>query len=388
MQTRFFAAACALALWLATAASPVSAQAPAPVRGEASAPVVILLFSDFQCPFCAQVEPVLKDVRAQFPKDVQVIFKHNPLPIHAQAPLAHEAALEAARQGKFWEMHDRLFAHQKALEKSDLVAHARALGLDVQAFTRALDEHTHRAVVERDMAEARALGVTGTPALFVNGRRATGVPPAAALTTLIRKLVSGGDDGDDSESPAVPASTFNLTGSPARGPAKAPVTLIEFSDFQCSFCARVKPTVARVMARYAGKVRWVFKHYPLDFHADAPLAHRAALAAHEQGRFWDLHDALFANQKALKREDLLARAKALGLDLKRFTADLDSSRFKSVLNRDMAEAAKAGVSGTPTFFVNGQPLVGAQPYEAFVAAIDKALAASAAAPTPGDAPRP
>jgi protein-disulfide isomerase len=362
-----------LALGLTAGAPLVHAQAPLlPARGEASAPVVLLLFSDFQCPYCARVEPILKSVREQFPTDVQVVFKHNPLPIHPQAPLAHEAAAEAARQGRFWEMHDRLFAQQQTLQRDALVTHARELGLDVDAFTRALDTHTHRPAIARDMAEARALGVTGTPTLFVNGQRLTGAPAPAALTALIRRMLNG---GGANESDSLPTSTFDLSGSPARGPADAPVTIVEFSDLQCGYCARASSVVARVVSQYPDRVRWVFKHYPLEFHADAPLAHRAALAARQQGRFWEMHDAVFANQRAMKRTDLLAHASRLGLDMPRFTADLDSDRFSKAIDRDMAEGNTAGVNGTPTFFVNGRRLVGAQPYEVIAAAVEQALGA-------------
>ncbi len=363
------------------APSSASAQTPLlPPRGEASAPIVILLFSDFQCSYCAQVDPVLAQVRAQFPKDVQVLFKHSPLPSHPQAPLAHEAAVEAARQGKFWEMHDLLFANQQQLQREHLLAYGERLGLDTAALAKALDERTHRSAVERDLAEARALGVTGTPAVFVNGRRAMGVPAAAPLIALIRNLLAGGD-GTEPAAP-VPPDTFDLTGAPSRGPADAPVTIVEFSDFQCGFCARATATVQRLVTQYDGKLRWVFKHYPLDFHRDAPLAHRAALAAHEQGKFWEMHDAIFANQKAMKREDLLKHAAALGLDMARFTADLDSDRFQPMLDRDMAEGTKVGVDGTPTFFINGMPLVGARPFEDFAAVVDKALAETRPAARP------
>jgi protein-disulfide isomerase len=310
-------------------------------------------------------------VRAEFPKDVQVIFKHSPMPPNSQAPLAHEAAVEAARQGKFWEMHDLLFARPQKLGRDDLIAHARTLGLDVAAFTKALDAHTHRPAVERDLAEARALGVTSTPAIFINGRRGAGMPPATALTGLIRSLLNG---GDGTEAPTAPDNAFDLTGSPVRGPATAPVTIVAFSDLQCSFCARANATVEKVLAQYPGRVRWVFKHYPLEFHADAPLAHRASIAAHQQGRFWEMHDAIFAKQRTMKRADLLAHAAALGLDVPRFTADLDDDRGAAVIARDMKEGAALGIDGTPTFFINGQPVVGAQPYEQFVVAVDKALA--------------
>jgi protein-disulfide isomerase len=355
-----------------------------PARGEPSASMVILLFSDFQCPSCAKAEATLKEVRDAFPKDVQVIFKHNPLPEHADAPLAHELAVEAARQGKFWEMHDLLFANQAKLKRADLDGYAQKLGLDTQAVAKALDGRTHRAVVERDLIEARGLGITGTPTIFLNGRRAAGMPPASAMINVIKSLLAG---GDGTEPAPVPMTTFDLKGAPTKGPADAPVTIVEFSDFQCGFCLRANSTVAQILAKYQGKVRLVFKHYPLvELHRDAPFGHRAALAAHEQGKFWEMHDRLFANQRAMSRQDILAHAGTLGLDMTKFMADLDGPRLQAVLDRDLGEGRKVGVEGTPTFFINGTALVGAQPIDAFVRVIDKALA-DAAAPAAATAPR-
>jgi protein-disulfide isomerase len=358
--------------------SPSAAQSPsgvAPVRGKAEAPVVILVFADFACTSCGGLEPALKAIRDEFPNDVQIVFKHNPAPDDAKARIAHEAAVEAGRQGKFWEMFDLLAANPGKLEAKDLAGYAKALGLDAHAFTEALRARTHRGVVERDILEAKALGATGTLTLFINGRRGNGVPPGPALSNLIRNLVAGGDGSGPAP---VTAGTLDLSGAPIRGDANAPVTIVEFSDFQCGFCFRVNPTLLQLLDRYKGKVRVVFKNSPIEGHDAAPLAHRAAFAAQQQGKFWEMHDRIFANQRAMERESLLAHASALGLDLARFTADLDSPKAQAVIDRDQAEAAKVGVDGTPTFFVNGTPLVGAQPIETFAAAIDKALAARTA----------
>lgn len=358
-----------------------------PSRGNAAARVVILLFSDFECPYCARVEPVLQEVRKAFEADVQVVFKHNPLPIHPRAPLAHEAALEAARQGRFWEMHDLLFANQQQLEHHHLVGYAEKLGLDMTAFRDALADRRHKAAVDRDVAEALALGLNSTPTLFVAGRHMPGVPSAPQLIGYIRALLTGTSATEPTS--ALDPKTFDLQGSPSRGPADAPVTIVEFSDFQCPFCARATGTVENVWKSYNGRVRWVFKHYPLDFHPDAPLAHRAALAAGEQGKFWEMHAAIFRNQSKIKREDLVRLAETLGLDRSRFLADLEKESYQATLARDMAEGRQVGVDGTPTFFINGRRLVGAQPVEAFRAVIDRELEAAAAAsftrPTAGEA---
>ena len=369
----------ALATLLAAPLGCQAAQSPAsetpglPVRGAADARVVILVFSDFACASCAGLEPALKAVRDEFPNDVQFVFKHNPAPDDAKARLAHEAAVEAGRQGKFWEMHDLLAANPTKLEAEHLTGYAKTLGLDAAAFAAALKARTHRGAVERDVLEAKALGTTGTLTLFINGRRGNGVPPPAVLNTLIKNLLAGGDGSGPA--PLSP-SALDLTGAPIRGAADAPVTIVEFSDFQCGFCYRVNPTLMQLLDRYAGKVRLVFKHSPIEGHTAAPLAHRASYAAHQQGKFWEMHDRIFANQRAMDRETLLAHAGALGLDRAKFVADLDGPQSQAVLTRDQEEAAKVGVDGTPTFFVNGTPLVGAQPLEAFTAAVDKALAAS------------
>ena len=376
MSSRIIAAsafALVLAGLVAVLQRPAAAQSPLlPVRGEPTAAAVILAFVDFQSEGCAKLGPALEDVRKTFPKDVQVVFKHFPGPEHADAPLAHEAAVEAGRQGKFWEMHDLLLANQQKLSRTDLEGYARKLTLNMPAFTKALTQRTHRAVVERDIVEGRALGVSSTPTIYLNGRRAAGLPPTPSIVAAVRSILTGAD-----EPVTVPMTSFDLTGSPAKGPADAPVTIIEFSDFQCTYCLRSRPTVAKVLEQYAGKVRLVFKHFPLDFHKDAALAHRAALAANEQGKFWEMHDLIFANQKQMGRDDLIAHAKTLGLDMPRFLKDFDDSRFIAFMDRDMAEGTKAGVDGTPTFFINGTALVGAQPFEAFTAVIDKALAAPA-----------
>ena len=358
-----------------TAASTPTAAAGG--RAGATPPVVILVFGDFQCTTCTGLEPVLKSIRDEFPKDVQIAFKHNPAPDHAEALLAHEAAVEAGRQGKFWEMHALLAANPTRLQPDQLKGYASTLKLDLDAFGKALGERTHRAVVERDIAEARALGVTaGNLTLYINGRRGNGVPPPTVLGPLIKNLLAGGDGSGPAP---VAAASLNLAGAPVRGAADAPVTIVEFSDFQCGFCFRVNPTVGQLLDRYNGKIRVAFKHSPIEGHTAAPLAHRAAFAAQQQGKFWEMHDRIFANQRDMSREALLGHARALGLDLARFTADFDGAASKAALERDLAEGATLGVDGTPTFFINGTPLVGAQPLEAFAEAIDKALAAKPAA---------
>jgi len=161
---------------------------------------------------------------------------------------------------------------------------------------------------------------------------------------------------------------------PARGPDKAPITIVEFSDFECPFCSRAKETVDKVMESYAGKIRLVFRHFPLDFHKKAPKAAEASLCAQDQGKFWEYHDQLFANQQKLEIAELKEHATAVGLDAAKFAECLDSGKKAEMVQADLADGKKLGINGTPAFFINGVMLSGAQPAEEFKRVIDQELA--------------
>jgi len=179
--------------------------------------------------------------------------------------------------------------------------------------------------------------------------------------------------------------TINIQGAPTKGPDNAPVTIVEFSDFQCPFCAKVVPTLKRIEEAYKDRVRIVWKHLPLSIHEDARGAALAAEVARKQGKFWEFHDRLFANQDKLGPEDLKAHAKDLELDLARFEADMQKAEEKKRIDADVAEAATLGVSGTPGFFVNGRFVYGAQPYETFARIIDEEIEkAKAQRPSPSE----
>lgn len=173
---------------------------------------------------------------------------------------------------------------------------------------------------------------------------------------------------------------------PPRGPEDAPVTIVEFSDFQCPYCARVNPTLDAIRERYPDQVRIVFRHFPLDFHKEAPKAAEASRCANEQGKFWEYHDLLFANQRALGVDQLKQYAARLDLDRSEFDQCLDSGREAAAVQKDVADGRAAGVSGTPAFFINGRFVNGALPLENFVQAIEAELeAAGIASPTAGSA---
>ena len=162
-------------------------------------------------------------------------------------------------------------------------------------------------------------------------------------------------------------------GTPFRGPVDAPIVMIEYTDFQCPFCTRVQPTLDALMKRYDGKIRHVFKNLPLPMHAEAQLAGAASLCAQDQGKFWAYHDWLFANQRTLSRDSMVAQASAIGMDGEVFTACIDSGTYLATVRADMTEANSFGITGTPGFLINGRVLTGAQPPEEFEAIIDSEL---------------
>lgn len=173
------------------------------------------------------------------------------------------------------------------------------------------------------------------------------------------------------------AYAVNTKGSPAKGgAANAAVTLVEFSDFQCPFCSRVTGTLDQIEKAYGDKVRIVFKHLPLRMHSRAPMAHAASEAANRQGKFWEMHDLIFENQRDLSEAAYVRYAGEIGLDVDQFKKDMVSASVKARVDADAAEAAKLGVTGTPGFFVNGYFLSGAKPFSEFKRVIDEQIAKS------------
>jgi protein-disulfide isomerase len=162
-------------------------------------------------------------------------------------------------------------------------------------------------------------------------------------------------------------------GTPAIGPADAPVTIVEWSDYQCPFCRRAHPTVEQLLAEYKGDIRFVYRDYPLPFHQHAMPASEAAHCALDQGKFWEYHKNLFEVQGDLSVADLSKRASDVGLDSTAFSACLQSKKFDGDIQSSMSDGSAVGVTGTPAFFINGRMLVGAQPIEQFRQVINDEL---------------
>jgi protein-disulfide isomerase len=166
---------------------------------------------------------------------------------------------------------------------------------------------------------------------------------------------------------------IDLGSSPVKGPAGAKITIVEFSDFECPFCKRGRDIMQQVMKMYPNDVKVVFKHLPLDFHAKAEPASRAAIAAGNQGKFWEMYNALFDNQTKIGDEFYLEQAKILGLNIDKFKADMAAEATKKQIEDDKAIAKANQIQGTPAFFVNGVAVRGAYPPDHFKTIIDRLL---------------
>jgi protein-disulfide isomerase len=349
-----------------------------PARGATAAKITVVEWSDFECPYCARLNDPLDALVKAHPDEVRIVYKQYPLPNHAHAELAAEASLAAHAQGKFWQMQRALFSHQSALDRQALEGYAAEIGLDVARFKGELDSGKWKAAVAAEAAEGQRLGVMGTPSFFLNGHFHEGYVDAASLESELQAALTDADARLKNGTPrarlydaimqtakaeveAPPLLEREVRAvdpgpqAPSRGRARAPVTIVEFSDFQCPYCKRAADLLTDVQARYGDDVRVVFRNFPLPYHTNASLAAQAALAAHAQGKFWQMHDQLFAHQNALDRAAIDGFARELGLDMTRFAAALDGGKLTSSVNADVA-AGQPFVDGTPTLFVNGHKL--------------------------------
>jgi protein-disulfide isomerase len=381
--------------------------------GDPDAPVTIVEFTDFQCPFCLRYEqetwPTLKERYVDTGR-VYYVFKDFPLTsIHPQSFKAHEAARCAAALGGddvFWQMYARLFEGQdewagNAESVAVFKGYAAELGLDQAAFGQCLDGDQQAAAVQATLDEGMGLGVNGTPTFFIAGYPFSGAQPIeffdqaitlaenGQLREAIAQAIARAQEQQqqaEQPQPTIAPADVPIGDAPIKGDPDAPVTIVEYSDYQCPFCERhFQETLPQLLEDYVatGQARYVFKDFPLSqIHPQAAKAAEAARCAREQGgdeAYWQMHDRLFEGQADWSgNPDHVAVFKGyaaeLGLDQATFDECLDGDRYAAAVQADLQEGAGFGVSGTPTFFINGQPLVGAQPYEVFVQVIEGLLA--------------
>jgi protein-disulfide isomerase len=343
-----------------------------PAFGPNDALVTIVEFTDYDCPFCAKAARTMHALRDRYGKDLRFAVAMHPLPIHPNARPAALAALEASASSTFPAIHARMF------ERPD----------DRPPFRGSAD-------ATRRLADAEALAdrlhVRGTPTFFVNGRRIGGAQPLPTFERVIdeelshaRELTSTGvlrervydvileearanpaplDEDAAEDGPAFVPEARAAGGATLFGRRDAKSTILVFTDFQCPYCKRLDAQL-RELANHQD-VRVVVRNKPLPLHSHARLAAKAAIAADKQGKLAEMTKELFEHQDALDRASLMIYAERLALDVDRFRIDLDDWDTEARLVEDEALAAKLNVRGTPTSFVDGKRVIGAQPIARF-----------------------
>ncbi len=393
-----------------------------PYRGDPDAPIVMVEYSDYGCPFCyryfLQTEPAFDEsfVRSG---DVRVVFHDFPLEsLHPNAPAAHTASLCVAEQGSattYWELHAELFRSvdewsQQADPLPTFARLAEEVGADVDAYEACMEAGEQAAVVQERVDAGFARGFSGTPS-FQLIRTADdvafqliGAQPYEQFAAVVDSALAGEMPAPEpvaaAEQPqqqGIPywatsegwqpdpdRPGYNAAGDVYRGDVDAPLTVIEFSDFQCPFCQRhVSETQPVLDEKYVetGKVLWIFKHFPLNIHPQAPAAGVAAECGGEQGMFWEMHEALFNSVQAWSISDptevFVGVAGEVGLDTDAFAACLQDEEIAARVESDMSEGAEF-VQGTPTFIIvhgeQGSIIPGALPESEFSQVLDEQLA--------------
>ncbi len=393
------------------AAIDLDARTTAFAMGDPGAAVTIVEYTDYQCPFCGRhaqetmpqlIENMIDTGRVYY------VIKDFPIDqIHGEAREAALAARCAGEQDAYLPMHDAIFASQQAWSGAGdeaATAHfaslAEDLNLDMAAYEECVNTSSYPDDIQASLAEGVALGVTGTPSFFINGYLVTGAQPyglfeyvialgennqiADAIEAQARQAYQAYLEQQNQPSrPPTPAAPVDIPTdeSYSVGSPDAPVTLIEYLDYQCPFCGRhFRQTFPQIKEQYVdtGQVRYVFKDFPLTrIHPWAVAAANAARCAGEQGAYLAFHDKLFENQDAWGNDQaetiFTGYAAELGLDTAAFGQCVRENRYEDAIMADLDEGIGVGVSGTPTFFINGRFFSGAQPFETFVAYIEAAL---------------
>jgi len=386
---------------------PVPVGADDPVWGSATAPVTLVEFSELQCPFCARVHPTIKSLQAKYgPNQLRVIFKHNPLPFHANALPAAKVADAVLRQGgsaAFFAFLDLAFEEQLKLGDAALKAWVARVGLDPVVVLQRAELPEIEDKIARDVALAAQVGANGTPAFRINGAALSGAQPLDSFTSLIDAELAAAADllrkgtaanavyktrvaanyvapapkpesKDDEPEEDLVIWKVPARGAPTIGPSDALITIVEFFDYQCPYCRRAEATMNELMARYPKDVRVVLRQNPLPFHARAlPAANFALEARAQKGEagFLEANRRLFEGK--LEDSDLLALGKELKLDERRLKNALSNNTHAAEIDADADLASDFKAAGTPHFFINGLRMSGAQPLSNFVTVVESQL---------------
>ncbi len=382
-----------------------------PARGPANALVTIVVFADYECPYCGRGNSTVNQVIKAYPGKVRMVYKHYPLPSHTGGKRAAEAAFCVMKTGgaaTFWKLHDKFYQSMDGYDDKTLLAAATSVGANAAQVKACMADPKQRAPLTADMTLGTNLGVDGTPAFFVNGKKISGAQPLdvfkkevdAALKKAQAAVASGvkladvykhltgkghnkaqflkGAAGGPGAGGHGPGDGHNHGGppelddkaifrvavtrnNPAMGAKDALVTIVEFADFQCPSCAAAGQALKKIVKAFPKDVRLVFRNFPLPNHPDAALAAEAALAVRAQKGdkgYFEYHDKLYANMRNLGRPVLEKLATEMGVNLARFKKALDAHTYKAQVDADRTFAETMGVPGTPALYINGRIIMG------------------------------
>lgn len=363
-----------------------------PIRGLDTAPVTMVVFSDYECPFCKRGDATVDQVIAQYGDKIRVAFKQLPLPFHESArPAALLASAVQLKSGDsaFFNLSHELFAKSPELGRSTLNELGLRYGLSQKEITATLDGHNVAAVerLTKDSYLAEDVLATGTPHFFINGKRLSGARPIEHFSALIEheleraeELIKQGipaaDVYDqlqkDARAPGAPKrieQVLPVEGRPSKGPAAAPVVIHLFSDFECPYCRLFEQNLASLHELFPDQLRIVWHDFPLPFHEQAlPLARAAHAAYRISGNtgFWNVHGAIFALDKESPRltdDDLHEEVKRLNLDWTKVHDAMKTASADAEILSDQELAQSLGIRGTPACVIGDYLLTGAKPLE-------------------------
>ncbi|HHB89763.1 MAG TPA: hypothetical protein ENK60_00485 [Anaerolineae bacterium] len=373
---------------------------PDATLGGEDAALTLYEWCDYAYPNCLTFQAeILPQLQEEYVASGKLRIVHKEFPVAGGDPsvVASIAAQCAARQGKFHEMAEWLYNNAEAWStqtdvagmKDAVKAGGEAIGIEnLDAFKACIDNDETLEDIKRDYFDGSELEFRELPGFVIDGRVINQGTSASELFTILDALLQ------EKETGSLPDTVVTVTPSPtpdtdfepetvtAIGDPNAPVVIVEFSDYQCPFCLRhYQQTMPQLKKEYidTGKVLYVFKDFPLSFHEQAMPAAMAAECAGEQGQYWEMHDKLFSerdkwNENPDVNNIMKQFAQELGLNMDAFNACFDSGKYEDEILADMHEGIAAGVQGTPAFFINGQFISGAQPFEVFKQVIDQILA--------------
>ncbi len=344
------------------------------------------MFSDFECPYCLKAIETIERLESEYPGEIHLVYKAFPIAGHPNALIAALVAHVAHDAGKFWEFQDLLYGGQR-LNRERILDYAMQVGIPAPLVATEIEELTHATHLRADLRQGKRLDVTSTPVFFINGRRLRGAKPIEAFRMVIDQELALAQReekrGLASASIYAHLTRFAYTeivyprqeqglqedliypvpvgDSPQQGPDDALITIIAFEDFQCPYCVRGHQVLQRLKERYGDKIRLISRQFPLPGHPLGALAARGSFYAQKHGKYWDFHARVYAAKAQFEVTGLQAIASQLGLDAEGFAAALSANDADARIMQDMELGRQLGIRGTPAYFVNGRPLVGARP---------------------------